>query len=85
MPYFRKAAENHTKGEIFQALNATEQLGPSHTFTRDLTIALDEISKTYYNKTADEIRQQLIDCSKAINKVHNGSYKRKYRSCIKGY
>lgn len=71
MPYFRKAAENHTKGEIFQALNATEQLGPSHTFTRDLTIALDEISKTYYNKTADEIRQQIKECSKAINEVHN--------------
>lgn len=68
---FYKAAEEHNIFDIVRASNSTKALGTDHIFTTVLTNALNEIAKTYYGKTPDELQEVLIASTKKLNETRS--------------
>ena len=68
---FYRAAEEHNVFDIVRASNSTRALGNDHIFTNVLTDALNEIAKTYYGKTPDELQTELIASTKKLNETRS--------------
>lgn len=63
---FDKAIETHSVMDIIRTANAIEALGSEHLLSTSLTQALEEMSKTYYGETVDQLKEDLMEGSRAL-------------------
>ncbi len=63
---FNRATSTHNIIDIIRTSNAIESLGEGHLLSESLTHALEELSKTYYNETVDQLKEQLMEGSRAL-------------------
>lgn len=63
---FDKAIETHSVMDIIRTANAIETLGSEHLLSASLTQALEEMSKTYYGETVDQLKEDLMEGSRAL-------------------
>lgn len=63
---FDKAIETHSVMDIIRTANAIEALGSEHLLSASLTQALEEMSKTYYGETVDQLKEDLMEGSRAL-------------------
>ncbi|MDE5586737.1 MAG: hypothetical protein K2I72_00005, partial [Bacilli bacterium] len=67
---FNEIATDRSKEKIFAALIEVQALGENHPYSKTLTKTLDQISNIYHGKTAMQIKNQILGCSKACNEAH---------------
>lgn len=67
---FDKATETHSVMDIIRTVNAIEALGSEHLLSASLTHALEEMSKTYYNETIDQLKEDLMEGSRALTEAN---------------
>lgn len=67
---FYKATETHSVIDIIRTSNAIEALGSDHLLSTSLTHALEEMSKTYYDETIEQLKEDLMEGSKALTEAN---------------
>jgi len=71
VPAFNKAVETHHVIDIVRTSNAIEALGTEHLLSASLTHALEEMTKTYYGKSVDQLKEDLMEGSKALAEANH--------------
>ena len=66
---FNQMATDRSKEKIFAAMIEVQALGETHPYSKTLTKTLDQIATIYHGKTASQIKNQIIGCSKACNEA----------------
>ena len=67
---FNQATATHNIIDIIRTSNAIEALGEEHLLSASLTHALEELSKTYYNETVDQLKEELMEGSRALTEAN---------------